>query len=158
MKFDLRLWHFLAASAIAIVWIAAATPLALLSIEPNLGAFGLNLLMVTTWMASIGVLLFLASIVKPLRRKIRFHHVVQNTLALTFTVLLWFYGAISLLFQWPSNLERTTPEITAANDPSILLGCLLLLASVGVWGGWLVRLAMLAQKHSPSDAESLLRD
>lgn len=137
----MRSVHFIAQTALAFtvvvaLAVGAVSPFAFLNSDVTLTGVVSNLASVSVFSALLGF--GLAGSFRILRRSApgSVRSIFQNSLVLSIAILGWYYGAMALLFNWPINLEKTTPDYFENRGLPLFLGFALVVSACIFWLGW----------------------
>jgi hypothetical protein len=132
-------WHFFILTFLESVLVVGFKFLANLNIEATFVGFltnlGINLVVLgLCGLLAWGSLYFVRS-----AEKVTLKQALSNSLVHTFSTIIYFYGTAMLLWNWPINLERTTPDYFIDREFTFLPGLGLVLLAIAIWGLGLAR-------------------
>jgi hypothetical protein len=137
----MRSLHFITQTAIAFtvvvaLAVGAVSPLALLNSDVTLTGVVSNLASVSVFSALLGFGLAGSFLIRRRSATVSVRHIFLNSLVLAIAILVWYYGAMALLFNWPINLEKTTPDYFENRGLPLLLGGVSAVSAFILWVGW----------------------
>ena len=139
--------HFIAISIGALLFVFPGYGLVLLNIDQTLLGFILNVLYLAAVLALIGLAskLLLTWIFKT---QVSWKVSLQNVLVLLAAMLISSYGFFVLIFNWPYNTLRTTPEDIQNGELTLGAGLAMNLIALFVWVFWIVRTSRIPKQVS----------
>jgi len=139
--------HFIAISIGALLFVFPGYGLVLLNIDQTLLGFILNVLYLAAVLALIGLAskLLLTWIFKT---QVSWKVSLQNVLVLLAAMLISSHGFFVLIFNWPYNTLRTTPEDIQNGELTLGAGLAMNLIALFVWVFWIVRTSRIPKQVS----------
>jgi hypothetical protein len=132
-------WHFFILTFLESVLIVGFMFLANLNIDPTFVGFLTNLGTTLVVLGLCGLLAWGSLYFVRSKEKVTLKQALLNSLVHTLSTIIYFYGTVMLLWNWPINLERTTPDYFIDRDFTFLPGLGLVFLALAIWGLGLAR-------------------
>lgn len=132
-------WHFFILTFLESVLIVGFMFLANLNIDATFVGFLTNLGITLLVLGLCGLLAWVILYFVRAKEKVTLKHALLNSLVHTLSTFIFFYGTAMLLWNWPINLERTTPDYFIDREFTFLPGLGLVFLALAIWGLGLAR-------------------
>ena len=132
-------WHFFILTFLESVLIVGFKFLANLNIDPTFVGFLSNLGITLVNLGLCGLLAWVILYFVQSKEKVTLKQALLNSLVHTLSTFIFFYGTAMLSWNWPINLERTTPDYFIDREFTFLPGLGLVFLALAIWGIGLAR-------------------
>ena len=125
-------WHYFLLTALVGVLVLLGQ-LQQLNLEANLLGVVANCLMIAATLATGSLLIIVVLNQLPSKNSSSITQALKNSLVLSTALIVWVYGGYLMVFSWPFNTLRESPE-TPVNDWVVFVGLAMWFLSLAIWG------------------------